>query len=180
MPRRKLTPEEEEEASFSAETAELPDLTPQQHEFVLGLLAGKTATDAYKAAYDCSKSTPQTIYANAAKLRSNDKIALWLRMTRQAYLGVGTVTLDSHIKELERIREIALAKGNIGAAAQCEHYRGKAAGLYVEQYRDLTVDPIATLEALASKGEKAKQFAVEFAEKHNLDWKPPAPIETRH
>lgn len=179
MPRRKLTPEEEQEASFSAETADLPELTAQQHEFVLGLLAGKTAADAYRGAYDCSRMSPRAIHVEASRLRSHADIALWLRMARQAYLGQATVTIDSHVKELERIREIALAKGNIGAAAQCEHYRGKAAGLYVEQYRDLTFDPIAALNSIA---EHSPEIAMSLAHKHGLDWKPKTAqaSETRH
>lgn len=139
--RRKITDGEEKE--------DLPELTEQQRNFVEGILAGKTASDAYRAAYDCSNSMDRTVWANASRLRNDADVAAWLSAARKAGLGRATVTLEGHISELERLREIALDTGNVGAAVQAEQLRGKAAGHYVDQVRDLTEDPQKTLREIA-------------------------------
>jgi hypothetical protein len=52
----------------------------------------------------------------------------------------GAVTFESHLSELARGRELAIAHGQLVASVQAEHYRGKAAGLYENQMR-VTVEP---------------------------------------
>lgn len=143
MPRQKLTE--------ATDAVDLPDLTAQQQKFVEGILSGKTASDAYRAAYDCAASASSTIWVKASELRANEKVAVWLSAARKAGLGSAIVTFEGHVRELERIKEIALESGNIGAAVQAEQIRGKAAGLHVEQVRDVTerFDPAQTVRELA-------------------------------
>ncbi len=121
---------------------ELPDLTEQQMRFVESVLAGKRASDAYRAAYDCSNMQPATIWAAASRLRNLSKVQLWISAARKAGLGPTSVTLADHINELERLKEIALDTGNVGAAVQAEQLRGKAMGHYTEKL-DVTVTDIA-------------------------------------
>ena len=124
----------------SDQAAELPDLTEQQKAFVDGILAGKSGADAYRAAYNCSQMSNAVVWKEACILRSNRKVAVWLAAARKAGLGASVVTLSDHIKELERLREIALDTGNVGAAVQAEQLRGKAMGHYVDRVEttDLT------------------------------------------
>jgi hypothetical protein len=131
--------------------ADLPDLTEQQMEFVRHLLAGKTGAEAYRLAYDCRNSTPATIIANASRLRADANVSAWLAAAREAHLGTAVLTRDSHMAELERIREIALKSGNIGAAVAAETARGKVAGHQVETVRDITErnEPADMLRELA-------------------------------
>lgn len=153
---------------------ELPQLTGQQMNFVEGILAGKTASDAYRAAYTAENSTPRTIWAEASRVNTHPGVSAWIAAGRKARLGSASVTLDDHVRELERIREIALANGNIGAAAQCEHYRGKAKGHYTENIRDVTEhDPLQTLRAIAELvGDEA---AERLAKTHNIPFTPSLP-----
>src|SRR5690348_1219443 len=109
---------------------ELPDLTEQQMRFVEGILSGKKASDAYRAAYDCSTMLNSSVWALASRLRSNVNVASWIAAARKAGLGAATVTLSDHVTELERLKEIALQTGNVGAAVQAEQLRGKAMGHY--------------------------------------------------
>lgn len=147
MARRKITRDEADDMDADA----LPNLTPQQMQFVEGLLGGKTATDAYKAAYDCSSMGANSIWVEASRLRANSNIALWLSMARQAHLGAGILTLEGHLRELDRLKELCINGKNYGAAVQAEQLRGKASGHYVEQFRDLTDDdPLKTLTAIAA------------------------------
>lgn len=161
MARRKITPEIEQTA------AELPELTANQQKFVEGILAGKTATDAYRAAYDCSNMLSSSVWCNASKLRSDEKVAQWLSAARQAGLGTAVVTFENHIRELERLREIALTSGNIGAAVQAEQIRGKAAGHHVDQIRDVTEkhDPAQTIRDIA---QHAPELAAALAAQHGI------------
>jgi hypothetical protein len=68
------------------------------------------------------------------------KISLWLRHFQRIGLEAGLVTFESHLSELARGRELAIAHGQLVASVQAEHYRGKAAGLYENQMR-VTVEP---------------------------------------
>jgi hypothetical protein len=143
MARRKITDSELTNAD------ELPQLTGQQMEFVQGLLQGMTASDAYRKAYDCSGMVNNTLWCEASKLRNDPRVAQWLDAAREAELGHSKVTLDQHIRRLDRLETIAVKTGNIGAAVQAEQLIGKALGHYVERFEDVTQhDPMATLEEI--------------------------------
>ena len=141
---------------------DLPDLTEQQLRFVEGILAGKSGTDAYRAAYDCSNMQQSTIWAAASRLRNNCKVSAWISAGRIAGLGTAAASLDNHLAELARLREIAERTGNIGAAVQAEQLRGKAMGHYTEKL-DVTVSDIADeIKELAKiSPELAKAYADE-------------------
>lgn len=146
------------------DASDLPDLTPQQLQFVEHVLAGKTASDAYRASYDTSNMMTKTVWAEASRLRAHPDVAAWLAAARMANLGNATVTLEGHTREMERLREIALAKGNVGAAVLAEHHRGKANGLYVDKVQAVAADaddPHRTLDAIAKEqgADKAMQLA---------------------
>lgn len=123
--RRKLTDALEE-------GEELPELTHQQMRFLEGLLAGKSASDAYRESYNTSNMLDRTVWAEASRLRADRNVATWLSAARKAGLGRAAVTLEGHLAELERLREIALETGNVGAAVQAEQLRGKASNHYSE------------------------------------------------
>lgn len=152
------------------EVGDLEDLTPKQSAFVKGILEGKTASDAYRAAYDCSEMLPETIWAAASRLRHDSKVAAWLTAARTSNLGSATVTLNGHLQELERLRELAAATGNYGAAVQAEQLRGKAAGHYVEKFEDVTKgsDPVDTLKEIARH---SPDLAQQLAAANNIPWK---------
>ena len=176
MPQNMLT--EPDDALADAE--ELPALTAQQQKFVEGIVSGKTASDAYRAAYDCSNSMASTVWCEASKLRNHPNVAQWIAAAQKACLGSTALTLDDHLRQLERLRELALEKGNIGAAVLAEHHRGKAKGHYVDQVRDVTEhDPQRTLLEIA---QHSPELAAELAKANNI----PLPsvneqgAETRH
>lgn len=158
---------------------ELPELTERQRHFVEGIVSGKTASDAYRAAYDCANSTTRTVWAEASRQRSNPNVSAWIAAAQKACLGSTAVTLDDHLRQLERLREIALESGNVGAAVLAEHHRGKARGHYVEQVRDVTEhDPQRTIMEIA---QHSLEFAQELAKQHNIPWTPPTQsVDTRH
>lgn len=152
--------------------AELPELTDHQRKFVEGILAGKTASDAYRCAYDCSNSKDTSIWSRASELRADSKVEVWLSAARKAGLGHTVVTLQGHIAELERLREIALETGNVGAAVQAEQLRGKAQGHYVERLEVSAADPLDTLRQIASV---SPQLAAQLAAAQGIEWQETSP-----
>lgn len=151
------------------EIGNLEDLTPKQLGFVRGILDGKTASDAYRSAYDCSDMMQETIWAEASRLRHDPKVAAWLTAARTANLGSITVTLGGHLQELERLKEIAIQTGNVGAAVNAEVSRGKAAGHYVEKIQDVTRenDVATTLKEIAAV---SPDLAQQLASQHGIQW----------
>lgn len=133
MPRQKRT---ETRPTLSAEA--LDDLTPKQFAFVRAILEGKTATDAYRQAYDAQNMADDTIWAEASRLRHDRKVAAWVSAARQANMDTAKLTIESHMAELASLRDHAKATGNVGAAVLAETNRGKAAGLYTDRIEDVT------------------------------------------
>lgn len=169
MARRKIADQEEVPAE------DLPTLTAQQLDFVKELLSGKNASDAYRAAYDCSNMLPNTIWCEASKLRNCPKVSQWVSAAKKAHLGASTLSLENHLRELERLKEAALESGNHGAAIQAEQLRGKASGHYVDQIRDLTFDPHDTLAQIA---ELSPELAKILANQEGIEFVPEG--ETKH
>jgi len=116
----------------------LPDLTPNQQGFVQSILKGETASDAYRKNYSAENMTDNSIWCESSKLRNNAKVTQWLNTIRQEQQVKATVTLQSHIDELERLKTISVSNGNMGAAVQATVSQGKAQGLYIERHEDLT------------------------------------------
>jgi len=141
---------------------ELPGLTPKQEAFVHALLKGKTASDAYRAAYNAASMADRTIWAEASRLRAHPKVSAWLRHYQRIGMDEARLTLREHLAELARGREVALELGQAAAAVQAEHYRGRAAGLYEDRLH-LAVVPsdaelIKAIEELLGK-ETAKAIS---------------------
>jgi len=164
MARRKIT-----DTAIAAAAEELPDLTAQQQKFVEGILAGKTAAEAYRSAYDCSNMLNNSIWCAASKLRNNAKVEQWIAQARMAGLGSAVVTFEGHLRELERLREFAMKSGNVGAAVQAEQLRGKVAGHHVDQVRDVTErhDPAQTIREIAAH---SPELAAALAAQHGIEF----------
>lgn len=164
MARRKIT-------AAADEASALPDLTPQQLRFVEGIVAGKSAADSYRAAYDTSEMQNNTIWARASELRAHGAVAVWIDAVKAAGFGKVSCTYDEHMTELARLRGAAERSGNFGAAVQAEQLRGKVAGHYVDQVRDITpINPHETLKDIAALN---PALAAELAAAHGItDWRP--------
>lgn len=142
MPQRKIANIEK----IKATATDLPDLTAQQFEFLRWVLEGCTNTEAYRRAYP-TVMEGNSLWVSACKMRDNPKFKAWLAAARQAHLGTAVISKENHLRELERLKEIAVETGNVGAAVQAEQLRGKVQGYHVERYEDVTPpDVLATLE----------------------------------
>ena len=63
------------------------------------------------------------------------KVSLWLRHFQRIGMDAARITIEGHLAQLGRARELAFAHGQISAGVQAEHYRGKAVGLYDQALR---------------------------------------------
>lgn len=110
-------------------------LTEQQIKFCQLLVSNEgrmTQTECAKEAGYADNSAA----VKASNLINPNKyplVAKYIGELREENQQKYAVSFERHITELAKIREAALQKGAYSAAANAEHMRGKAAGLYIEQ-----------------------------------------------
>lgn len=113
----------------------LPDIGTRELVFVEGLLEGKTASAAYRLAFDVEGWKAISVHTEASRLKRDSLIQLWLRHFQRMGADQARLTLESHLAELARLRELAVDAGQISAGVQAETARGKASGLYEDVLR---------------------------------------------
>ena len=76
------------------------------------------------------------------------------------------VTFEGHIRQLARIRDMALEKGNYTAAVAAEKSRGQASGIYVSRSEILVgkIDQMSREEVLAEIQQLQQQYPLLAAE----------------
>jgi phage terminase small subunit len=105
-------------------------LTPKQEAFCLSYLETGNASEAYRRAYEARRMAQATISRNAKALLDNNKIAARLEVLRRPAVEKAKLTLEGHLQDLARLRDLAEASQKYAAAVQAEVARGRAAGLY--------------------------------------------------
>lgn len=171
MARRKIT-----EAPETL-PAELPDLDEREIDFANRLLKGESATDAYiqsHSVYDWKRTSAQVA---ASRLANSERVQLWMSYARLGLMTEGVVSLEQHIRSLDRLMEIAVSTGNIGAAVQAEQLKGKASGLYAEKIEDTTLgkDVMGWLDKQAEqlRGDPvALKHLHDMATRYGIAWQP--------
>ena len=108
-------------------------LTPKQEAFCLGVVEGRTALEAYKAAGYQPKATDQTKQQAASRLLNSKEIASRIAELRAPAAKQAGITLEGHLADLERLRDLAIGAAQFSAAITAEVARGKAAGIHVEK-----------------------------------------------
>lgn len=126
-------------------------LTPKQEAFCIAYIETGNASEAYRRAYACGKSKPETINRTAKELVDNPKIAARLQELRAPAVEAAQITLKQHLLDLQRLRDLAEASEKYGPAVTAEMARGKASGLYVDKI-DLNIT-----DELAERMARAKQ-----------------------
>lgn len=106
-------------------------LSPKHRAFVDGVIAGKSATDAYQQAYGCGRKTAE---ANSSRLLSTAKIAAAVEARMSKVAAKADLTLQSHLDTLNALREAASGAEQYSAAVTAEVSRGKASGFYIDKH----------------------------------------------
>ena len=108
-------------------------LTEKQENFCLAYIETGNATEAYRRSYDAENMAEATINVKAKELIDNGKIAVRIEELRKPVRERAQITLETHLNDLKRLRDLAEADGKYSAAIAAETNRGKASGLYVEK-----------------------------------------------
>ena len=76
---------------------------------------------------------PESVWSLASRLMSNVKVMSRVQELRDAAAKEAQVTLEGHLEDLRRLRDIAVEEGQLSAAITAEISRGKAVGLYTDK-----------------------------------------------
>lgn len=109
-------------------------LTPKQEKFAQEVASGKSQSDAYRSSFNVRAGTKiDTINNNAYKLMANGEITTRIDELKEAAAKRVVITLESHLEDLQKLRNMAVKDGKWAAAVSAEIARGKAAGVYVDK-----------------------------------------------
>ena len=109
------------------------ELTPKQEGFCQCIVSGKNITEAYRANYSHKNMKAATVHRSAKQLIDNHKIKARIEEIRAPVREALGITLENHLEELRRLRNLASEKEHYAAAITAETNRGKVSGLYVEK-----------------------------------------------
>lgn len=104
-------------------------MTPKQEAFVREYLVDLNATQAAIRAGFSAK----TAYSAGQRLLKHVEVAAAITEARRKLSARADFTVDRHMDELARIRDMAIKAAQYSAASKCEMARGKVAGFYVDR-----------------------------------------------
>ncbi len=108
-------------------------LTAKQEAFCVAYVETGVATEAYRAAGYSAGSTDKTTNEAASRLLKNSKVSARIAALRQPAADSARITLETHLADLGRLRDMAEQRGQMSAAIAAEIARGKASGVHVEK-----------------------------------------------
>lgn len=112
----------------------MPSLTPQREKFAQAVASGMNQSDAYRKAFKVRPGTkPLSVNQAASKLMKDANISSRVDQLRAPIAKKAQITLESHLEDLQRLRNMAVKAEQFGAAITAEVARGKAAGIVVEK-----------------------------------------------
>lgn len=78
-------------------------LTPKQEKFAQEVASGKSQADAYRAAFNCVKSKPETVQANASRLMANSTVAARVSELRGMIADRLAISNERILREIARL-----------------------------------------------------------------------------
>lgn len=89
--------------------------------------------DAFTDAYSAKGRSRNAIYVDASRLIDKPKISLRISELRRPAIAKAMMTLEGHLDDLMKLRNLAVQEKQVGAAITAEIARGKAAGIHIEK-----------------------------------------------
>ena len=108
-------------------------LTEKQEQFCKAYIETNNVTEAYIRAYQPKSTNEASLKATAHKTLKSKRVMDRIAELRAPAAKAATLTLERHLRDLERLRDKADKSKDFGAAIRAEVARGKAAGLYIEK-----------------------------------------------
>ena len=116
-------------------------LTQKQEMFCLAYIETGNATEAYRQAFNPETASEATINRKAKALMDADKIGARIEALRKPVREKAQITLEAHLNDLKRLRDLAEGEGKYSAAVSAEVSRGKASGLYIDRVESIGPPP---------------------------------------
>lgn len=133
-------------------------LTPKREKFAQAVASGKTQADAYREAFAVDKATAKSVQELASRLMADVKVRSRVNELRAPAIEAVGITLESHLRDLLALRNLAAKKEQMSAAINAEIARGKAAGVYADERMRILgpdggpVQAITRIELVARRG----------------------------
>jgi phage terminase small subunit len=89
--------------------------------------------DAYRDAYNVKTKNKKSVWELSSQLADNIKVSSRIAELRKPVAEKAQITLESHLDDLLRLRNLAVKEHQISAAINAEIARGKAAGIHIEK-----------------------------------------------
>jgi hypothetical protein len=92
-------------------------ITPKQEKFAQSIADGMSQADAYRTAFNCAKSKPQTVVENASRLMANSNISARVAFLREKLSEKALWTREDSVRTLKSVLADGDAKPNDKTAA---------------------------------------------------------------
>ena len=125
-------------------------LTAKQEKFAVGISAGLSQSDAYRAAYNAVRMKPKQVWEEASRLRHNYKVAARIEELLKTARIEDVTNLGREIRRAIDLQQAALEDGNHNAAAAYQRMLMKAVGALQDRLV-LTVESQLSDEQLLEK-----------------------------
>lgn len=131
-------------------------LTPQRERFAREVASGKSQAEAYRIAYPKSLKWQETsVWAESSRLMANDKVLTRVAQIKETAALSAAVTVESLVKKLEKVCEIALSAETpqCSAAVSAHLAQAKLLGLFEadNKQKNPMTELLATLAGKVAK-----------------------------
>ena len=114
-------------------------LTPKREKFAQAVASGKNHGEAYRIAFDAGNMKPETIRKRASELAAKGDVRGRIEALREPAVEKVGITLESHLRDLLSLRNLAAKEKQMSAAISAEIARGKAAGVVAAEKINATI-----------------------------------------
>ena len=139
------------------------DLTPKQTAFCHKYIETGNASKAYRHAYNCSKSKPQTVSRKAKELLDNGKITARINELRGTHQKRYEMTVDELSAQLDEDRSFARQNGHSAAAVSATMGTARLFGLLKDRSEITRINSASLDSDNATLQEKGRMIAAALA-----------------
>lgn len=126
-------------------------LTPKQEKFCQVYIETGNASEAYRQAYNASRTKPEVVAVKASQMLANGKVAVRIDALRALHQKRHEITVDDLVAELEEARKLAFETEKAAAAVQATMGKAKLLGLVVEKQETNIVQPPKIIVELSNE-----------------------------
>ena len=138
-------------------------LTPKREKFAQAVASGMNQSDAYREAFDAARMKASSINVKASELMADGKVRVRVEELRAPAVERVGITLESHLRDLLALRNLAAKEKQMSAAITAEVARGKAAGVHAPDKIEHTGPGGGPLQSVSLTADEFRRIALEVA-----------------